>query len=236
MRRNPPEGRDGALIYLLEDDSSIRNFVEYALVSSGLETRGFERPSDFWRELDKCMPSLLLLDIMLPEEDGLEILRKLRERQDTKKLPVIMLTARGTEYDKVLGLDRGADDYIAKPFGIMELLSRVRALLRRTEPEAGTEDLSLGGITLSPATRTVRVNGETVFLTHKEFELLELLLSKPGAVFPREKILSSVWGTDFDGESRTLDVHIRTLRGKLGVCGGQIKTVRGIGYKMEDKL
>ena len=224
------------MIYLLEDDGSIRNFVEYALVSAGLETRGFERPSDFWRALDRCVPSLLLLDIMLPEEDGLEILRKLRERRDTRKLPVIMLSARDTEYDKVLGLDRGADDYIAKPFGIMELLSRVRALLRRTEPEVETRDLTLGGITLSPATRTVRVNGEVVFLTHKEFERLELFMSKPGAVFPREKILAAVWGADFDGESRTLDVHIRTLRGKLGVCGGQIKTVRGTGYKMEDEL
>ena len=224
------------MIYLLEDDGSIRNFVEYALVSAGLETRGFERPSDFWRALDRCVPSLLLLDIMLPEEDGLEILRKLRERRDTRKLPVIMLSAQDTEYDKVLGLDRGADDYIAKPFGIMELLSRVRALLRRTEPEVETRDLTLGGITLSPATRTVRVNGEVVFLTHKEFELLELFMSKPGAVFPREKILAAVWGADFDGESRTLDVHIRTLRGKLGVCGGQIKTVRGTGYKMEDEL
>ena len=224
------------MIYLLEDDGSIRNFVEYALVSAGLETRGFERPSDFWRALDRCVPSLLLLDIMLPEEDGQEILRKLRERRDTRKLPVIMLSARDTEYDKVLGLDRGADDYIAKPFGIMELLSRVRALLRRTEPEVETRDLTLGGITLSPATRTVRVNGEVVFLTHKEFELLELFMSKPGAVFPREKILAAVWGADFDGESRTLDVHIRTLRGKLGVCGGQIKTVRGTGYKMEDEL
>ncbi len=224
------------MIYLLEDDGSIRNFVEYALNGSGLETRGFERPSDFWRELDKSLPSLLLLDIMLPEEDGLEILRKLRERRDTKRLPVIMLTARGTEYDKVLGLDRGADDYIAKPFGIMELLSRVRALLRRTEPEAEMEELVLGGIRLSPATHTVTVNGGGVTLTHKEFELLELLMSKPGAVFTREKILSAVWGVDFDGESRTLDVHIRTLRGKLGRYGEQIKTVRGIGYKMEDKV
>ncbi len=225
------------MIYLLEDDGSIRNFVEYALNSSGLETRSFERPSEFWRELDRCAPSLLLLDIMLPEEDGLEILRKLRARRDTARLPVIMLTARGTEYDKVLGLDRGADDYIAKPFGIMELISRVRALLRRAEPDGeGGEDRVVGGLRLSPAAHTATVNGESVPLTYKEFELLALLMSKPGAVFTREKILQAVWGTDFDGESRTLDVHIRTLRAKLGECGELIKTVRGIGYKMEDRI
>ncbi len=225
------------MIYLLEDDGSIRNFVEYALVSSGLETRGFERPSDFWRELDKCVPSLLLLDIMLPEEDGLEILRKLRARRDTARLPVIMLTARGTEYDKVMGLDQGADDYIAKPFGIMELISRVRALIRRTETdEGGGGELNLGGLCLSLSTHTVTAKGEGVALTHKEFELLALLMSKPGTVFTRDRILSAVWGTDFDGESRTLDVHIRTLRAKLGDCGELIKTVRGIGYKMEDKV
>ncbi len=225
------------MIYLLEDDGSIRNFVEYALESSGLETRGFERPSDFWRELDRCMPSLLLLDIMLPEEDGLEILKKLRARRDTARLPVIMLTARGTEYDKVMGLDNGADDYIAKPFGIMELLSRVRALLRRTEPEGGPEgELTLGGIRLSPSARTVTADGESVTLTHKEFEILALLMSKPGTVFTRDRILTAVWGVDFDGESRTLDVHIRTLRGKLGRCGERIRTVRGIGYKMEEKI
>lgn len=225
------------MIYLLEDDGSIRSFVAYALESSGLETRGFERPSEFWRELEKCVPSLLLLDIMLPEEDGLEVLRKLRSRRDTARLPVIMLTARGTEYDKVLGLDKGADDYITKPFGIMELISRVRALLRRAEPEGGAgEDYALAGLRLSPATHTVTANGESVSLTYKEFELLALLMSRPGAVFTREKILQAVWGTDFDGESRTLDVHIRTLRAKLGPCGELIRTVRGIGYKMEDRV
>ena len=225
------------MIYLLEDDGSIRNFVEYALCGSGLETRGFERPSDFWRELDRALPSLVLLDIMLPEEDGLEILRKLRSRADTAKLPVIMLTARGTEYDKVLGLDRGADDYIAKPFGIMELISRVKALLRRTEPDgAGERELKLGELSLSPSTRTVTAGDGQVTLTYKEFELLRLLMSRPGKVFTRDRILSEVWGVDFDGESRTLDVHIRMLRAKLGQSGDMIKTVRGIGYKMEEKL
>ena len=225
------------MIYLLEDDGSIRNFVEYALCGSGLETRGFERPSDFWRELDRTLPSLVLLDIMLPEEDGLEILRKLRSRADTAKLPVIMLTARGTEYDKVLGLDRGADDYIAKPFGIMELISRVKALLRRTEPDgAGERELTLGELSLSPSTRTVTAGDGQVTLTYKEFELLRLLMSRPGKVFTSDRILSEVWGVDFDGESRTLDVHIRMLRAKLGQSGDMIKTVRGIGYKMEEKL
>lgn len=224
------------MIYILEDDGSIRNFVEYALNGQGMETRGFERPSDFWRELDRCVPSLLLLDIMLPEEDGLEILKKLRARRDTRRLPVIMLTARGTEYDKVRGLDIGADDYVAKPFGIMELISRIRALLRRAEPEEAEGDYSLGGLRVSAATHTVTANGESVALTYKEFELLSLLLSKPGTVFTRDRILASVWGVDFDGESRTVDVHIRTLRAKLGPCGDLIKTVRGIGYKAEDKV
>ena len=224
------------MIYLLEDDVSIRRLVEYALTSSGLETRGFERPSNFWRELDKSLPSLVLLDIMLPEEDGLEILSKLRGRADTARLPVIMLTARGTEYDKVLGLDRGADDYIAKPFGIMELISRVRALLRRSEPEGTEGELEVGKLRLSPSTHTVTAGGEPVTLTYKEFELLTLMMSKPGKVLTRDKILRTVWGVEFDGESRTVDVHIRTLRAKLGPFGEMIKTVRGIGYKMEDSL
>ena len=221
------------MIFLLEDDGTIRNFVEYALNGAGLETRGFERPSEFWRAVDRQPPQLVLLDIMLPEEDGLEILKKLRGRRDTEKTPVIMLTARGTEYDKVLGLDSGADDYIAKPFGIMELISRVRALLRRTE-EAPASDLTLGGLSLSPTAHKVTANGDDLSLTNKEFEILSLLLSRPGSVFPREKIVNAVWGADFDGESRTLDVHIRTLRAKLGRCGDMIRTVRGVGYKAEE--
>ncbi len=221
------------MIYLLEDDESIRGFVEYALEGSGLETRGFERPSEFWREMDRELPQLILLDIMLPEEDGLEILSKLRSRRETRRLPVIMLTARGTEYDKVLGLDGGADDYIAKPFGIMELISRVRALLRRTEPDSGGEYV-LGELRVSSAAHRVTASGVEVTLTNKEFELLALLLSKPGTVFTRDRILRDVWGVEFDGESRTVDVHIRSLRVKLGRCGDMIKTVRGIGYKAEE--
>ena len=221
------------MIYLLEDDANIRNLVEYALASSGLEAQGFERPSAFWKALDRAAPQLLLLDIMLPEEDGLEVLKKLRARRGTERLPVIMLTARGTEYDKVLGLDSGADDYIAKPFGIMELISRVKALLRRAEPMDGPLEYVLDGLYVCPATHVVRAEGRDVSLTYKEFELLCLLLSKPGTVFTRDMILQGVWNMEFDGENRTVDVHIRSLRTKLGPCGDLIQTVRGIGYKME---
>ena len=221
------------MIYLLEDDANIRNLVEYALASSGLEAQGFERPSAFWKALDRAVPQLLLLDIMLPEEDGLEVLKKLRARRGTERLPVILLTAKGTEYDKVLGLDSGADDYIAKPFGIMELISRVKALLRRAEPTDGPVEYVLDGLYVCPATHVVRAEGRDVSLTYQEFELLCLLLSKPGTVFTRDMILQGVWNMDFDGENRTVDVHIRSLRTKLGPCGDLIQTVRGIGYKME---
>ena len=221
------------MIYLLEDDANIRNLVEYALASSGLEAQGFERPSAFWKALDRAVPQLLLLDIMLPEEDGLEVLKKVRARRETERLPVIMLTAKGTEYDKVLGLDSGADDYIAKPFGIMELISRVKALLRRAEPMDGPVEYVLDGLYVCPATHVVRAEGRDVSLTYKEFELLCLLLSKPGTVFTRDMILQGVWNMEFDGENRTVDVHIRSLRTKLGPCGDLIQTVRGIGYKME---
>ncbi len=223
------------MIYLLEDDGSIRNFVEYALNGSGLETRGFGTPGEFWQALGQALPSLILLDIMLPEEDGLEILRKLRSRRETERLPVILLTARGTEYDKVLGLDSGADDYIAKPFGILELISRVKALLRRAGPGDQPEEYILGGLRLIPDSRRVVAEGAEVALTYKEFELLSLMMSHPGTVFTRDAILRSIWDMEFDGENRTVDVHIRTLRSKLGRCGGLIRTVRGIGYKMDEK-
>lgn len=221
------------MVYMLEDDANIRNFVLYALNNSGLEAKGFERPSEFWEALKEEEPSVLLLDIMLPDEDGLSVLAKLRANPEHTALPVIMLTAKGTEYDKVIGLDSGADDYVAKPFGTMELISRIKALLRRTASNS-TVEYSVGGLYVNTSKHIVKVNGEEVQLTYKEFELLCLLLENMGTVLSREKIISKVWGYDFDGESRTVDVHIRTLRLKLGDCGGMIETVRGIGYKAVD--
>ena len=220
------------MIYLLEDDASIRDFVIYTLNSQGMEARGFELPSAFWKAMEQELPSLLLLDIMLPEEDGLSILKKLRGAPRTARLPVILLTAKSTEYDKVLGLDGGADDYVAKPFGMMELLSRIRALLRRTEPEPEEEVLTRGTLRVVPAKHTVQAAGRPVTLTQKEFELLCLLLRNPGTVFSREQLISQVWGYEFTGETRTVDVHIRTLRQKLGKCGECVETVRGYGYKI----
>ncbi|MBE6561787.1 MAG: response regulator transcription factor [Ruminococcaceae bacterium] len=219
------------MIYLLEDDDSIRNFVAYALNNSGLETRDFAVPSAFWAGVKGQIPSLILLDIMLPEEDGMSVLRKLRARPETKDIPVIMLTAKGTEYDKVIALDSGADDYVTKPFGIMELMARVRAHLRRREPEE-VREYRIGELYVCPARHIVLAGGEEVTLTHKEFDLLCLLLSDSGTVFTRDRILSEIWGFRFDGESRTVDVHIRTLRTKLGACGDLIETVRGVGYKI----
>lgn len=221
------------MIYLLEDDESIRTLIAYTLEHSGLPTRGFALPSEFWSAMDSALPQLLLLDIMLPEEDGLTILARLRKQPQTARLPVILLTAKGTEYDKVLGLDTGADDYITKPFGMMELLSRVRALLRRT---AGADDdppaFTHGCLYVCPARHEVRVNGEEIALTLKEFKLLCLLLQKHGAVADREEILRQIWGYAYDGESRTVDVHVRTLRQKLGAAGAYVETVKGIGYKI----
>ena len=221
------------MIYLLEDDANIRKFVLYALNSVGLEAEGFETPSQFWSALNEKIPSLLLLDIMLPEEDGLEILKKLRDRDETRKLPIIMLTAKDTEYDKVLGLDSGADDYISKPFGTMELISRIKALLRRAgDTSDGKAEYTVGGLYLCPAKHIVRANGRDVTLTFKEFELLTLLMQNRGTVLTREQLFIKIWGYEFDGENRTLDVHIRTLRAKLGECGNLIETVRGVGYKI----
>lgn len=220
------------LIYLLEDDDSIRELVIYTLTSQGMEAVGFSHPSEFWEAMRNTPPSLLLLDIMLPEEDGIHILKKLRSSPSTKKLPVIMLTAKGSEYDTVLGLDSGADDYIPKPFRMMELLSRIRALLRRTSEEPSPEEYRVGSLMVCPQKHIVQVNGQDIVLTLKEFELLNLLLSQQGTVFTRSQILSQIWGYDFSGESRTVDVHIRTLRQKLGSAGELIETVRGIGYKI----
>lgn len=224
----------GLMIYLLEDEEGIRNFVIYALGRSGIEAEGFGAPSELYAAMEEKLPRLLLLDRMLPEEDGISVLRKLRAREDTRKLPVIMLTAKGMEVDKVEGLDSGADDYITKPFGTMELISRVKALLRRTEDDISplpTDTISIGGLCISREKHEVTANGERVSLTLKEYALLELLMKNKDRVFSRDTLLREVWGYDFSGESRTVDVHIRTLRAKLGDCGGIIRTIRGVGYK-----
>ncbi len=220
------------MIYLLEDDDSIRELVTYTLNSQGLTAEGFSRPEDFWAAMGKALPDLLLLDIMLPGEDGIHILKRLRMASATQQLPVILLTAKGSEYDTVLGLDSGADDYIPKPFRMMELLSRIKALLRRTNPAPSSDEYRVANLYVCPSRHVVEVDGQEVSLTLKEFELLSLLISKPGTVFQREALFDQIWGYDFDGESRTLDVHIRTLRHKLGTAGSLIETVRGIGYKM----
>lgn len=222
------------MIYLVEDDESIRELVIYTLKSQGFEAKGFERPSLFWKELEKEHPSLLLLDVMLPEADGISILKKLRVRPDTRKLPIIMLTARGSEYDTVIGLDSGADDYIPKPFRMMELISRIRALLRRSE-DHGAEEYQAGNLYVCPARHVVTVDNKNINLTLKEYEVLCLLLKNSGTVLSRTQLLNQVWGYEFDGESRTVDVHIRTLRQKLGTAGDLVETVRGVGYKINIK-
>ncbi len=220
------------MIYLLEDDDSIRKLVVYGLQSQGYEAQGFALPSEFWRAMDAQLPELLLLDIMLPEEDGLSILRKLRAAAPTRKLPVIILTAKNTEYDRVVGLDGGADDFISKPFGMMELLARVRAVLRRAEPSGDAGGVQIGVLYICPPQHIVRVNGKNVQLTNTEFEILCLLVENRGIVLTRGTLMDKVWGFDCDRENRTLDVHIRTLRVKLGEAGSCIETVRGVGYKI----
>lgn len=224
------------MIYLVEDDESIRELVIYTLQTTGLTAKGFPCAKDFWNAMKQEYPSLVLLDIMLPDEDGLTILKKLRDAGPTKRLPVIMLTAKGTEYDKVVGLDSGADDYIPKPFGMMELVSRVRALLRRAEPEKEkrTDACTAGPIHVDLNRHVVTVDGTAVALTYKEFELLCYLTENKGMVLTRDQLLSKIWGYDFDGETRTVDVHIRTLRQKLGEAGRCIETIRGVGYKLEE--
>ena len=218
-------------VYIVEDDESIRDIVIYALGTAGYESAGFETGAEFFTALDAEIPSLALLDIMLPGEDGLAMLKRLRSETRTKKLPVIMLTAKNSEYDKVKGLDMGADDYIPKPFGVMELISRVNALLRRTASEHG-ENIEYFGVSLDHARRKVFADGELVKLTFKEYELLYCMMLNAGLVLSREKIIETVWGYDFEGESRTVDMHIKTLRQKLGTSGRLIKTVRNVGYKL----
>lgn len=220
------------MIYLLEDDDSIRKLVLYGLDSQGFQAKGFALPSEFWRAMDAEMPELVLLDIMLPEEDGLSILRKLRARPATKRLPIIMLTAKNSEYDRVIGLDHGADDFVSKPFSMLELIARIRAVLRRAEPAQASGDFSLGLLFVSPDRHEVKVGGKDVTLPNKEFELLCLLLRNKGIVLTRATLMDRVWGFESERENRTLDVHIRTLRVKLGEAGSYIETVRGIGYKI----
>ncbi len=220
------------MIYLVEDDASIRELVVYALNNSGFQAVGFDSPSAFWQALAQQTPELILLDIMLPEEDGLQILRKLRQSPTTRRTPVIMLTAKGSEYDKVIGLEAGADDYIPKPFGMMELIARVKALLRRVDDRPAAESYQAGSLTVCPERHLVEVEGRQVTLTLKEFELLCMLMKNRNMVLTRDQLLNQIWGYSFDGENRTVDVHIRTLRQKLGSAGDVIETVRGVGYKI----
>ncbi len=222
-----------ALIYVVEDDRNISEIESFALKNSGFHVEEFPAAKAFFERLDEKLPNLILLDVMLPDEDGLSIVAKLRKRSDTRKLPVIMVTAKSMEIDKVKGLDMGADDYLVKPFGVMELISRVKALLRRSDGMIEEKVLSVGDISLDMERHTVTVAGENCELTYKEYELLKLLLINAGIVTSREIILDRVWGTDFEGESRTLDMHIKTLRQKLKESGSRIKTVRNVGYILD---
>ena len=222
------------MIYCVEDEDSIRELMLYTLNMAGFDAIGFSDSKPFWDAMESGQPELIMLDIMLPGEDGISILRKLRSAPTTSDIPVIMATARGTEYDKVTGLDLGADDYLCKPFGMMEMVSRVKAVLRRAKPSEKNALLVQGDISIDPKRHNVTANGREIALTLKEYDLLKLLMESNGQVFTREALLSSVWGVDFVGESRTVDVHIGTLRTKLGSAGSQIQTVRGVGYKMEE--
>ena len=221
-------------IWCVEDDASIRDIEIYTLNSTGFEARGFENSEDFFAALAQETPDLVILDVMLPGMDGVSILRKMKDSAATKRLPVIMATARGMEYDKIQSLDLGADDYLVKPFGMMEMVSRVRAVLRRCAPLGEGSVLRAGNLTVNLDERTVTANDRRVNLTYKEFELLKLFLSHPKMVFTRDQLLSNVWNIDYAGETRTVDVHIQTLRQKLGDCGRMIETVRNVGYRLED--
>ena len=221
------------MIWCVEDDPSIREIEVYALNSTGLEARGFADGAEFWEALAKQTPALVILDVMLPGEDGVEILRRLRADERWREIPVIMATAKGTEFDKVQSLDLGADDYITKPFGMMEMVSRVKAVLRRTQPKQDAAVLKLKGLTLDESQHTVTIDDQRITLTYKEYALLRLFLSHPGMAFSREQLLQTVWNTDYAVETRTVDMHIRTLRQKLGAYGQYIETIRGVGYRLE---
>lgn len=218
------------MIWCVEDDASIRDIEVYALNSTGLAAEGFADGAAFWQALQKTQPELVVLDVMLPEIDGIELLRRMKADTALREIPVIMATAKGAEYDKIQGLDLGADDYLAKPFGVMELVSRVKAVLRRCRPQP-VAVLRCGGLVVDEQEHTVTADGVRVVLTYKEYQLLRLFLSHPGTAFTRDQLMEQVWGMDFYGESRTVDMHIRTLRQKLGVYGEHIETVRSVGYR-----
>lgn len=224
------------MIFCVEDDNAIRDLMIYTLNTAGFEARGFDCGSSFFGALQTETPQLIMLDIMLPGEDGISILKKLRMQPETKDIPVIMATAKGTEYDKVTGLDLGADDYLAKPFGMMEMVSRIKAVLRRVHPKEEAKMLKIGNLELNLETYIVLVGGKRVQLTLKEHKLLCTFMESPGRVFTRDQLLEMIWGSDYIGESRTVDVHIGTLRTKLGECGSYIETVRGVGYRMEESV
>ena len=224
------------MIYCVEDEGSIRDLMLYTLNMAGFEAQGFASSEPFWDAMKAKRPELILLDIMLPGEDGIAVLRRLRSSPVTADIPVIMATAKGSEYDRVVGLDLGADDYLSKPFGMMEMVSRVRAVLRRSAPRPSERLLRVGELEMNLGEHTVTAGGRRVQLTLKEFELLHKFMANPGRAFTREQLLTTVWGEEFVGETRTVDVHIGTLRTKLGDCGGYIETVRGVGYRMEGKL
>lgn len=221
------------MIYCVEDDAGIRDIEVYTLQSTGYTAAGFPDGDTFFAAVKKELPELILLDVMLPGQDGVAILRQLKSDPVTRDIPVIMATAKGAEYDKIMTLDLGADDYLVKPFGMMEMVSRVRAVLRRCAPKDTQRVLTLNGLTINLDEHTVTADGNQVVLTNKEFQLLHTLMARPGMVFTRDQLLTDVWGMDFRGETRTVDVHIRTLRQKLGDCGNMIGTVRGVGYRME---
>lgn len=224
------------MIFCVEDDQDIRDLMIYALNAAGFEAKGFTDGTEFFCALQTEKPELVMLDIMLPGDDGITILKKLRSNTATADIPIIMATAKGTEYDKVIGLDTGADDYLAKPFGMMEMVSRVKAVLRRVTPQNTPKSLRVGNLEINESEHTVYVCKERVTLTLKEYDLLHLFMDNLGKVFTRDRLLQLIWGCDYMGETRTVDVHIGTLRTKLGECGEYIETVRGVGYRMEAKL
>ena len=224
-----------SIIWCVEDDPSIREIEVYALKSTGMEACGFENGTIFWETLQEKQPDLILLDVMLPGIDGIELLTRIRSSEQFRDIPVIMATAKGTEYDKVQSLDLGADDYLVKPFGMMEMVSRVKAVLRRSRPRQGAQLLKLDELVLNVDEHTVTIAGERVILTYKEHEMLKLFLSQPGTAFTREQLLAKIWNTDYVTETRTVDMHIRTLRQKLGDYGNIIETVRNVGYRLEGK-